>query len=420
MFSPPCSAGSTVRSIKLAKKVFSAKTVCPTAGSQLYVFHGLLGNAGNWTTASRYLVEHRLLRDTLRRIIAVDMRNHGSSLHSSDHSNAALASDLEGLVLGEQQELIRTFPDPALCTTRNSILIGHSMGGLTVIGALLRRANEDRLLGTWVDNLDNTNAATTNRTWQTESLRQCSGAMRAVNEEFGFAPSQPISDVLFDNPSASLSPSANSGIAARIPPLGRIAGAIIVDVTPTMRLGEQRSCADNVKETLDRMTQVRLDAIHSYKEAHAELIRVGMTDQAMRDFVTTNIALDPTNKSKPAQWRCNLDVLSGDYGSFQPSITNWFTSSSSSSAAAGAESATAVGQASSADQPPQPCTLPVMFVFGGKSPYNEPDHRQRISKYFTRATQVEVADAGHFVHYEKPREFADAVAPFIVSLIEKS
>ncbi|CBZ24802.1 conserved hypothetical protein [Leishmania mexicana MHOM/GT/2001/U1103] len=399
--------GANVRPIKLAQKVFSAKTVCPTAASQLYVAHGLLGNSSNWATASRHLVEHPALKDKLRRAIPVDMRNHGSSAHSSDHTNAALASDLEALVLREQQELAHTFRDPASCTTRNAILIGHSMGGLAVMGMLLRRANEDRLLTSWADHCDDAGSAPSYGAWPAEHRRQCIDGMRHVNESFGFASSQPIAEVLFNNRGASSSPSTDSGNASRIPLLGRVAGAIIVDVTPTMRLGEQRSGADNVKEALERMTQVRLDEIHSYKDAAAELLRVGMAEQEMRDFVATNIVLDSKDKSKPAQWRCNLPVLASDYGSFQPSITSWFTSS-----------ATTTGQASSAAAP-RLCTLPVMFVFGGQSPYNEPDHRQRISRFFSNATQVEVAGAGHFLHYEKPKEFTDAVAPFIASLISQ-
>ncbi|GET86964.1 hypothetical protein, conserved [Leishmania tarentolae] len=400
--------GINVRPMQLAEKVFSSQSVCPTAASQLYVAHGLLGNAGNWTTASRHLVEHPALKDQIRRVIAVDMRNHGSSAHSSDHTNAALASDLEALVLREQQELNRTFRDPASCKTRHSILIGHSMGGLAVIGALLRRANEGRLLASCVDRCDGADSEPSYGAWSTEHRRRCVAGMRAVNEEFGFAPSQPISDALFYNRQAFSPPSTGSANAPRIPLLGRVAGAIIVDVTPTVQLGKQRSGGDSVKETLERMTQVRLDAIHNYKDAAAELIRVGMADQEMRNFVATNIMLDPTDKSKPAQWRCHLPVLAGDYGSFQPSMTSWFTSSAAPS----------MEQASSATAP-RPCTLPVMFVFGGKSPYNVPEDRHQISHFFPNATQVEVAGAGHFVHYEKPNEFTDAVAPFIASLISQ-
>ncbi|KAG5484073.1 hypothetical protein LSCM1_05927 [Leishmania martiniquensis] len=398
--------GATARPMKLAERVFSAKTVCPAAASQLYAAHGLLGNAGNWATTLRHIIEHPALKDKLRRAVAVDMRNHGNSAHSSDHSNAALASDLEALVLREQQELNRAFRDPTSCTTRNAILIGHSMGGFTVIGSLLRRANEDRLLASGADHCGDADATLSYGEWSAEHRRWCTAAMCAVNAEFGFAPSQPISDVLFSSHDVPSPTARDSNAASRAPLLGRVAGAIIVDVTPTMRLGKQRGGTDSVKETLECMTRVRLDVIHSYDDATAELMRVGMTDKAMRSFVATNIALDAKDKSKPARWKCHLPVLAGDYGSLQPTITSWFASP-----------VAAPGSASLACAPPRRCTLPVLFVFGGRSPYNEPDHRQHISRFFSNATQVEVAGAGHFVHYEKTKEFADVVAPFIAPLL---
>ncbi|KPI89677.1 hypothetical protein ABL78_1170 [Leptomonas seymouri] len=391
--------------LKLVSKQYAAKVVNPSAASQLIIAHGLLGSAMNWVTVARHLVEHPMLQDKLRCVNAVDMRNHGSSPHSSDHTNAALASDLEAVVLREQQELRRAFDAPADCSTHNSILIGHSMGGLAVMGTLLRRANEDRLLPLCADDSDSTSAggpASPFGSWGADEPRRCSAAMRAVNEAFSFTASQPIADVLYNRATA-----ATSSIASRIPRLGRISGAIIVDVTPTMRLGEQRSSTDNVRETLQRMTKANLSAIHNYNQARDELIRVGMTDKAMRDFVTTNIVLNQRDKTHPAQWKCNLPVLAGDYGSFRASITSWYTSAATAAAEHGAASSVLA---------PQPCSLPVLFVFGGKSPYNEPEHRRQIPKFFSNATQVEVDGAGHFVHYEKTREFVDAVAPFIAAL----
>lgn len=403
----------SMRPLKLASKLFAARKVNPFAASQLIIAHGLLGNAMNWATAARHLVEHPMLQDRLRCAHALDMRNHGNSPHSSNHTSAALASDLEAVVLREQQELHRSFADPSVCTTHNSILIGHSMGGLAVMGTLLRRANEDYLLPRYADDYDDDSSGLTSPfgTWSAERRRGCSASMRAVNEEFSFAPSQPIADVLSHNP-ATAAAAAKSSIASRIPRLGRIAGAIIVDVTPTMRLGEQRSSADNVRETLERMTKVDLNAIHNYDEAQAELIRVGMTDKAMRDFVTTNIVLNARDKTQPAGWKCNLPVLAADYGSFQPTITSWYAAA----AEAAARNRTSSAGEKLAVVTPHPCTLPVLFVFGGNSPYNEPEHRRRIPTFFSRATQVVIEGAGHFVHYERTKEFADAVAPFIASL----
>lgn len=73
--------------------------------------HGLFGSARNLGGIARRLAE-------TRRVISVDMRNHGESFHDADHSYTALAGDLA--------EVIAQFGGRA-------DLIGHSMGGKAVM-----------------------------------------------------------------------------------------------------------------------------------------------------------------------------------------------------------------------------------------------------------------------------------------------
>ena len=54
----------------------------------LVIAHGLFGSARNWGAVAKRLAEGR-------RVIAVDMRNHGDSPWSDDHSYPAMAGDLE-------------------------------------------------------------------------------------------------------------------------------------------------------------------------------------------------------------------------------------------------------------------------------------------------------------------------------------
>lgn len=395
-----------IRPVRLACQHHWPQSPNPSAASQLYVAHGLLGNAGNWATASRHLIRHPLLRERLRCITALDMRNHGASPSSPDHSSDALSSDLEAVVLREQQSLKQLFPSTAAASpaSRNAVLMGHSMGGLAVMGALLRRANEEALLPTTREAADSNERAVYGH-WSPTDRQECVGAMRAVNEDFGFAPSQPISRALF---SSTGDAEADDGFSLeRVPQLGRVAGAVIVDITPTVRLGSQRTGNDNVLETLHRMKGVDLSAIHSYDDAKRELVRVGMTDSAMRDFVTTNLVLSSGN----ASWRCNLPVLVSSYQRIHPSIVQWYDSTAVTVGAHSWQS----GDPTTLQ--PKPCMLPVLFVFGSRSPYNEKLHREVIPRFFPRATQVVVDGAGHFVHYEKTAAFVEAVAPFIASLV---
>jgi len=83
----------------------------PTA-RPLVILHGLFGTLDNWQTLARRWAEEAGLR-----VISVDLRNHGRSFHSPEHSYALMAQDV--LALFDHLAL-----DPAQLN-----LLGHSMGG---------------------------------------------------------------------------------------------------------------------------------------------------------------------------------------------------------------------------------------------------------------------------------------------------
>jgi pimeloyl-ACP methyl ester carboxylesterase len=70
----------------------------------LLIAHGLFGSARNWGVIARRLVEGR-------RVVAVDMRNHGESPWSATHDYKAMAGDLAEAIDGQWD------------------VLGHSMGG---------------------------------------------------------------------------------------------------------------------------------------------------------------------------------------------------------------------------------------------------------------------------------------------------
>ncbi|XP_060814118.1 protein ABHD11 isoform X1 [Bombus pascuorum] len=80
----------------------------------IIIMHGLFGSKTNWNLLSK-----TIHRDTDRKVITVDARNHGDSPHSSDMTYSHMAQDIVQLMndLGFQK----------------SILIGHSMGGSTMM-----------------------------------------------------------------------------------------------------------------------------------------------------------------------------------------------------------------------------------------------------------------------------------------------
>ena len=81
-------------------------TEAPSDLPPVILAHGLLGNARNLGGLARRLEG--------RRIVQVDMRNHGDSPWSDDHGYAALAADLAAVIADEGG---------------TADVIGHSMGG---------------------------------------------------------------------------------------------------------------------------------------------------------------------------------------------------------------------------------------------------------------------------------------------------
>lgn len=91
----------------------------------LLIVHGLFGSARNWSAMARRLAEDR-------RVIAVDMRNHGSSFRAESQSYPDMAGDLA--------RVIETIGAPM-------DVLGHSMGGKASMQLALTRGELiDRLV----------------------------------------------------------------------------------------------------------------------------------------------------------------------------------------------------------------------------------------------------------------------------------
>jgi len=90
-------------------------------GTPLLIAHGLYGSGRNWGVIAKRLAD-------TRRVITVDMRNHGQSFWSDDHSYAALGADLAEVIahLGARLDVV-----------------GHSMGGKAAM--MLALAHPDKV-----------------------------------------------------------------------------------------------------------------------------------------------------------------------------------------------------------------------------------------------------------------------------------
>lgn len=83
------------------------------SGKPLIILHGVFGFLDNWLTISK------AISDRGYQLYLVDQRNHGRSPHEAPLDFPTLAKDLEGFI---HQHAIS-----------NPILLGHSMGGKTVM-----------------------------------------------------------------------------------------------------------------------------------------------------------------------------------------------------------------------------------------------------------------------------------------------
>ncbi|MFN4145517.1 MAG: alpha/beta fold hydrolase [Runella sp.] len=78
-------------------------------GRPMVILHGLFGSSDNWLTISKTIAEAGFS------VYLLDLRNHGRSPHTDEHSYPLMAQDV--LAFFEQQNL------------EKPILVGHSMGG---------------------------------------------------------------------------------------------------------------------------------------------------------------------------------------------------------------------------------------------------------------------------------------------------
>ncbi|MCF2492263.1 alpha/beta fold hydrolase [Dyadobacter chenhuakuii] len=83
------------------------------SGRAVIILHGVFGFLDNWLTIGKTISEHGF------QVYLVDQRNHGRSPHEGHLDFSTLAADLKGFL--EEHQII----DP--------VLIGHSMGGKTVM-----------------------------------------------------------------------------------------------------------------------------------------------------------------------------------------------------------------------------------------------------------------------------------------------
>lgn len=141
---------------------------------------------------------------------------------------------------------------------------------------------------------------------------------------------------------------------------------LVADIAPV-------AYAHSQSHLIAAMRDLTLAGLRSRSEADAALART-VEDPSVRAFLLQSLDLRAT----PARWRLNLDVLDAE----MDKVTGW---------------PDCTGQFSG----------PVLFLSGARSEYVKPEHRPVIRNLFPDAKFAKLPGAGHWLHAEAPRPFAE-------------
>ncbi|MFD2933516.1 alpha/beta fold hydrolase [Spirosoma flavum] len=91
-------------------------------GPAIVILHGIFGSSDNWLTISKTIAARGY------RVFALDQRNHGQSPRADEQDYQSMAADLREFLIDQGLE--------------NPILVGHSMGGKTVMQYVMTYRND--------------------------------------------------------------------------------------------------------------------------------------------------------------------------------------------------------------------------------------------------------------------------------------
>lgn len=134
---------------------------------------------------------------------------------------------------------------------------------------------------------------------------------------------------------------------------------------------------------IEAMRALDLTGITTRGEADARLSAT-VDDPALRAFFLQSLDLKATGGPR---WRLNLDVLEAEMAA----IVGW------------------------PDDVTGQFDGPALFLSGADSSYVSAEHRPAIKALFPAARFAKLPEAGHWLHAEKPREFAETVDVFLTA-----
>lgn len=149
---------------------------------------------------------------------------------------------------------------------------------------------------------------------------------------------------------------------------------IVVDIAPVVY-------THGFSDYIAAMRAAPLGTVTKRAEAEAFLAQ-SIPDPRVRAFLMQNLDQDRDGY----RWRTNIDVLDREMSAivgFPPELTGRVFDG------------------------------PTLFVSGGQSDYVRPQDQDRITAFFPKAERTVIADAGHWLHADKPQEFLGVVKRFL-------
>lgn len=146
-----------------------------------------------------------------------------------------------------------------------------------------------------------------------------------------------------------------------------------------------RLCTNRgARSVISAIASLELESMKSRRDVES-VLRERIPHAPTRQFVLQNLVVDESNR---VRWRVNLPAI--------------------------AESVNEAAEPFGWDAlPSTPDSLPSLFVGGGQSDYLTEAHHPVIRSKFPTAQFAVVPDAGHWVHSERPEQFARAVGQFL-------
>jgi esterase len=149
---------------------------------------------------------------------------------------------------------------------------------------------------------------------------------------------------------------------------------VVVDVAPV-------AYTHTFGPFVEAMRRVDLTAVTRRSDADLQL-QGAVPDVALRNFLLQNLVKTDAGFA----WRINLEALAANMDELLS-----FPSPAADAAYLG----------------------PALFVAGGRSRYIDPEHRPLIERLFPNAEHAVIADAGHWLHAERPAEFLAQMRQFL-------